>query len=296
MMQLTRGRRISLMTLPARARVRLRHQLDRPKGFGAFRRVCHFHCQKTGGTAVNHAFHDLVYDHEEFEAFIRSHSDHPVFGDDQFRHASPRSKVHGRLNNTPGMILKGNGYVFTKEWRRLAIGDYSYGFGHHPFETMPHGRRTFTFTILRDPIARVISRYKMDLDASQLDRGLERYRRGYLRPSLKSPRSYMQLLAAEAPQHFQHQLYMFSNRFDVREAVRNASRLNLVIFNDQLVKGTRELSDALGVQLALQRVRAGKSKPTIDDKTRTFLRRALAKECEFYERVRELVASRGAQV
>src|SRR3546814_18952548 len=48
--------------------------------------------------------------------------------------------------------------------RELVEGNYIYGFSHYPAHTLSLPTRTFTISLLRDPVSRIISHYNMTLD------------------------------------------------------------------------------------------------------------------------------------
>src|SRR3546814_3457352 len=56
--------------------------------------------------------------------------------------------------------------------RELVEGNYIYGFSHYPAHTLSLPTRTFTISLLRDPVSRIISHYNMTLD--YVSRGIKR--------------------------------------------------------------------------------------------------------------------------
>ena len=97
-------------------------------------RVYFVHIRKTGGTSLNHMF------------------------------LSMDSCASGSLYNMVSIHFKAecNGRKYAG-WDKdvIAVGDYYYGFSHHPIYTLQIPHPTFVFTCFRDPVKRVLSLYNM---------------------------------------------------------------------------------------------------------------------------------------
>jgi hypothetical protein len=230
---------------------------------GIERVYCH-HLRKTGGTSLHLSFLSLGGEDPE--------------------------EVHRRLEESPLHRTTSGSYGFVAHQRRLIDqGHYLYAWSHLPARRLRLRPRTFTVTILRDPVDRVVSYY------------------GYLRegdgPEMAFPvPDSERALAAEGFSAFVErlpreqllgQLFMFSRTLDVREALDELSRCSLVMFTDELEAGVSELSRRLDLPLQVHRARRTRSRPEVTDEERRHLHELLAPE---YELIRRLKTPRGRAV
>jgi Sulfotransferase family len=193
---------------------------------GKFKRIYHFHIRKSAGTSVNAAF---------------------------WRLAGKELKDVGR-----SPLIVTDNHVFVRHNRELiARGDYFFANSHAPFWQLSLPDGTFTFTIFRDPVARLYSLYRYyhfnvyHKDAPLLD------------PMNASVRKYeswlgnsfMDFLERLPRQHLENQLYMFSETFNIDEAVKNVQKLNNYYFQEDLDVLASELSEICGQKLVLTKER-----------------------------------------
>ena len=137
------------------------------------RRIYHFHVRKTAGSSLNAAFWAL---------------------------GGPAVQSVERAG---GETATGNGLTFTEDRDRIEAGDFFFANSHRPAQRLTLPPDTFTVTILRDPISRVISYYRYaiwarsDPDADSQEPFAPRVREGswfldggldYLRTQLKPER------------------------------------------------------------------------------------------------------------
>lgn len=227
----------------------------KPRGFGQYDRVLHFHIQKSGGTSINHAFYALTYNEGEFKTFLSQHSKHPFFGSPEFleRPIGRRMKARARRTGKPAI---GNGYIVSSSWKRIRLGLYSFAHSHMYHENVPIYPRTYSFSIFRDPVERLISRYKMDfflLKSGKIDHYKDR---ASLASSVSEPIQYFKTLKQLAPFDFYNQILSFSKNKSVDEAVSRVSSLSRILFQDSLEFDF----EALRKDLELEAVKLGKSK------------------------------------
>lgn len=193
---------------------------------GKFKRIYHFHIRKSAGTSVNVAF---------------------------WRLAGKELKDVGRSS-----LIVTDRHVFVRHNRELiARGEYFFANSHASFWQLKLPEGTYTFTILRDPVARLYSLYRYyhfnvhHKDAPILD------------PMNASVRKYeswlgnsfMDFLELLPRQHLENQLYMFSETFDIDEAVFNVQKLNKFYFQEDLDVLATELSQICGQKLVLTKER-----------------------------------------
>jgi Sulfotransferase family len=168
-------------------------------------------------------------------------------------------------------------------------GRYFFAFGHAPaYVASPPTSGTFKFTVLRDPIDRVVSLYR------------------YLAcPGADSPFSFTPPLAERQwamegfdrfldlipPEHLTNQLHMFSRSSSINQAVDCLSNFNMVLRHEQLNEGLDRLQRALNLNFSLGRDRASLLQFTPSDAQRDRLYDLLSVE---YEILRQIdTSSRG---
>src|SRR3546814_5245930 len=97
------------------------------------------HIRRVGGTSLNETFFSLI-------------SRNPK------RVTSNIRRSISKVTNVHGHRIVGANH------RELVEGNYIYGFSHYPAHTLSLPTRTFTISLLRDPVSRIISHYNMTLD------------------------------------------------------------------------------------------------------------------------------------
>ena len=217
-----------------------------------FKRVCHFHVRKTGGTSLNRAFLGLG-------------------GEDP-------SDVHWRMRGALH-ATRSNGFVFVAhDAPLLARGEYSYGWHHAPAWTLTLPPETFTVTVLRDPISRVLSLYRY-LDDPHADDD-QPFRAGRTE-RLRAAGGFESFVRSTPTEDLLNQLHMFSSRLDPSEAADRVRCCSAWFMTERMDEGVDQLNRRLGLALAHRWDR--RSRP--DDELRAqhgdLLRTVLAPEYEF---------------
>jgi len=197
-------------------------------------RVYCYHVRKTAGTSL-------------FLSFLALGGEDPL--------AVWRRITTSRLQRTVS-----GGHAFAANDRRvLAQGHYLFARSHRPFADQPLPPRTFTVTILRDPMARVHSYFDYLVagdDPGTPGRVGDRERR----------------LAHDGFDHFLDripvddllvQLSMFSKRLDVSEAAERIAGCSSVFFTEDFTEGLARLSHRLQLQLAPRRERVTSQRSTL---------------------------------
>lgn len=225
-----------------------------------YRRVYLVHIRKTGGTSLNHAFLGLsgensadVYDR------LAKKSDHRILCGD---------KVYVGWNT-----------------RYINGGKYFYAFSHTPLHELKLPEKTFTITCFRDPIKRVISHYNMLIHFSV---------NGIPHPCMRVEgdwlgASFDDFLQRIPRKHLHNQLYMFSPRYDINEAVdRVASSISHCFFSEAYDRGVEALTLKTRLPLKSVHVRKARCQAPISDRAMTKLRDMVEIEYSFLEKVRNL--------
>ncbi len=229
----------------------------------AYERVYHFHVRKTAGTSLNAAFWAL--------------------GDLRLPDLGKSSDVTG------------NGLRFVRNNLKLiAKGDYLFANSHAPAYRVNLPPHTFTVTILRDPIARVLSYYRYLLWASNnsVDRQVE--------PAIDSVREEAKIvgdglrpfLERISEEHLLTQVFMFSERMDPLEAADRALECTAVCFTETFPKDLAEIASTLRLDLAEAQERRFGEQIAFADAELDALRQKLAPEYAMIERVRNGLRAR----
>jgi hypothetical protein len=237
--------------LPYRRAVRAQELPD------GWKRIYCYHIRKTGGTSLNRGFMALG-------------------GED------PRV-VHERMSASVDHRAISGGYAFAAfDRKRLSQGRYFYGWAHRPAHKQILPPKTFTITILRDPVERVRSYYDYLVvgdDPTMSERVSEEER------ELAS--GGFDAFLHRLPEHdLLRQLYMFSASFDVAEAVDRIAECSHVHFVEDNAAGVVALGRRLELPLVSrrERVTGARTELTVSELDR--LRDLLAPEYDLISRIR----------
>jgi Sulfotransferase family len=191
-----------------------------------YRRVYLYHVRKTAGTSVAFAFMRLA-------------------GADPYL-------IEKRLSRFAFAQANGCRYVAHNE-ELIHEGNYFFAFSHVPaYVVEPPNVGTFRFTVLRDPIDRVVSLYRYlacpDADSSFSLTARMQERRWAME-------GFDRFLDQLPPYHLTNQLHMFSRSASVNEAVDYLSKLDTVLHTERLDRDLSRLQKDLNLQFSLGRER-----------------------------------------
>lgn len=224
-----------------------------------YQRIYLVHIRKTGGTSLNDMFLSLS-------------------GQDS-------AALYRQLAETPDHRLLVNGLIYVG-WnvRHINRGNYYYGFSHEPLHKLDLPARTFTLSCFRDPVKRVVSHYNMLMDyrVNNIDHPCMAVEGKWLGDS------FDEFLRRVPRQHLQNQLYMFSGRYDVDEALDNVRRLSCCFFTEEFADGVRELNRRTGLNLEPKHIRRAGFHAEIPAAGLARLGEMLREEYRFLEQVRLL--------
>lgn len=197
----------------------LAHIRPPPIPFG-YERIYHFHIRKTAGSSLNFAFRNAILD-----GFPATEKNAAFFRRNWAVHA-------GRVYITHNKYL-------------IERGEYFYGDGHAAFHEVNIPPNTFMITILRDPLRRILSHYRMLMHWKH--NGIDHPAKGKEQAYLGT--SFADFLDRVPRNHLMRQLYMFSERMDVAEAVENISKMNFIMMTESFSQHLQRLGSLLQLDL-----------------------------------------------
>lgn len=227
--------------------------------FKGYKRIYLVHIRKTGGTSLNHSFLTLS-------------------GEDS-------ASLYQRLGQERDHRLLSNGKVYVG-WNVPYInrGNYFYAFSHVPLHALQLPEKTFTVTCFRDPVKRVISHYNMLMDYQV---------NNVMHPCMPVEgkwlgNSFDEFLERIPKEHLCNQLFMFSARYDIGEALERVKGLSHFFFTEDFARGVDALNQKTGLQLGAIHTRKTMHKEEIPQRGLDTLRVMLGEEYEFLRRVKEI--------
>ncbi len=191
------------------------------------RRVYHYHLRKTAGTSLNAAFWALGD------------------ADDEAVHRALRADRQHRVVAGGKVFVSHNRYLIRQ-------GHYFFANSHFAWPEIPLPPQTCTVTIFRDPVARLVSHYKMLVHLLQTDTAgpvLRKREGGWVRGGLSG------FLRVAPRAHLMRQLTMFSPRFDIHEAIDRVMACSHVMMTETFDQDLERLGTSLGLALRAQRRR-----------------------------------------
>ncbi len=163
----------------------------------------------------------------------------------------------------------------------LSEGAYFFGRSHHCYDDQPLPPRTFTVTVLRDPVDRVHSYFDYLTEGDGL--GLPGPLGG--RERRRATGGFDAFLDRVPDIHLLNQLATFSKRLDVSEAAERITGCSSVLSTSDFARGLGDLARRLDLPLAEHRARVTTARSTLSDGQRQRLRERLEPEYELMRRL-----------
>jgi hypothetical protein len=216
-------------------------------------RIYFCHVRRTGGTSLNQSFMGLLS-------------------------GAPELLMATMRRSSSKVVYSGGGKIVGANRIELEAGNYLYGFSHIPVEDLVLPAGTFKVALIRDPIARVCSHYRMLRQAveGQSSRpwiGVERHWLG------DSIADFIDLVPEN---RLLAQLYMFSKDYNPQEAAESALSCDVILQNESLALGIEELGWKLSLPLRKRSANAStRESSPLEPSLLRKLRRRLDAEYEF---------------
>jgi hypothetical protein len=238
-----------------------RHHPRYPEIPEPYERIYCYHIRKTAGTSLHRSFLSLAPEAPEaVEARIAQ---------SYWRRATSGGKTY----------VGGNRHVING-------GRYFYGWSHYPSHqlTLPAG--TYTITVLRDPVDRVLSYFSYLAEGDRPGMALrvdDRERR-------LADGGFASFLERVPKADLLCQLYMFASDFDVDRAVDAAARCTLLLRSESFDEGIRILSRDLHLPLPLRHDRGTRARFVPSEAEREQLMSRLEPEYHMLDQLRPRLA------
>lgn len=233
---------------------------------GDFKRIYHYHIRKTAGTSLNSAFWGL---------------------------AGLDLEKMGKKTLT----VKDN-YVFLRGWpEEIQKGNYFFANSHIPAHQLSLPPETFTITVLRKPVSRVVSYYRYLLWAQNsptAEAEDPHWNNVFKEGTQFLGESFDNFLDRVPPQKLMPQLYCFSKEFCINEAVDHALSCSAILFTEDFSDGILKLGQTLNLPLREKKERSFSKAINfqMDDLNRDRLLEMLQDELTFISQVQTELAKK----
>ncbi|MBT9317292.1 sulfotransferase family 2 domain-containing protein [Leptothoe spongobia] len=230
-----------------------------------YQRIYHYHIRKTAGTSLNSAFWNL---------------------------AGLDLKSIGRK-----LYIFKNGYVFVHNSKKaIENGSYFFANSHNPSHALDLPDKTFTITVLRSPVKRVLSFYRymyfiQNDPTAQFNDPLWK-EASHEAKRLLVGSSFHDFLDRLPRHDLTPQLYMFSSQYDVSEAIDKAISCSAVLFTENFNEDVINLGKRLKLPLKPSQERrfVPKVDLSLSSSEEERLQEMLEDEVAFYKKVRSVTS------
>jgi hypothetical protein len=220
------------------------------------KRIYCYHVRKTAGTSL-------------FLSFLALGGEDPM-------------DVWRRISRTRLERTFSAGYSFvSNNPRALAEGAYYFGRSHRPFTQQPLPPRTFTVTILRDPVDRVHSYFDYLVAGDPPDMPGQVANR----ERLLARDGFDAFLDRVPVQYLLTQLAMFSDRLDVSEATERIAGCSATFYTESYTEGLASLGKRLQIPLSPRHDRVTALRSSLTEEQTERLRTRLEPEYELLRRL-----------
>ncbi|WP_346861025.1 hypothetical protein [uncultured Draconibacterium sp.] len=230
------------------------------KPFNSYARVYHHHLMKTGGTSLNHMFLNLSSTNNE--------------------------NLYNKLMASSDLRIINNRWVFSA-WNQSVIrsGLFHYAWSHRPFDKLHMPEKTFIFSCFRDPQERIFSRYnhlKKEYNSTNPRKDINKEYQ-------LLGNCFEDYLKNIPKQEICHQLYMFSTKLDLNEALARLFILNYIVTLNTFESDIDNLNSILNINLHPIHIRRSNNKENnLSQTSINCIKNHLQSENDFFKYVIEL--------
>lgn len=220
-----------------------------------------YHTEKSGGRSIIHSF-------------LHSVMDEGLVFDDKENLSDLYRELCGKRRDF------GNKYFHA--WQgviKKCKHNSLFGFSHLPYNEVVTPKGTFKIAIIREPLERLLSHYRMLVRFGKENKGYETKSDtpAYIKNGFNS---FIEVF----PERFmQHQLWFWSNTFNIKEAISNIKKCNVIISTERMSEGIDKINKISGLELKCFHAGVGNKEPILTDKQTGILKQRLSKEYQFYE-------------
>tara|TARA_A100001011_G_C14318687_1_gene849304 strand:- start:6118 stop:7023 length:906 start_codon:yes stop_codon:yes gene_type:complete len=194
--------------------------------------IVHYHIQKSGGSSINHAFYSYTYDEKVFKKTAQKHKlDQDIYDELSMNYGKASywtANRNGYYSNKGNYVSSRNRFLYEK-------GKSSYLHDHYlPLKFIDQDN-SLSFTVIRDPLERLISKYKMDFNFIKCNfsrnfpgQNLGSNPKDPMINCIDNPIRYFNYLEKHEPRDFFGILSTFSPKFDLIEAKENLAKIDYV--------------------------------------------------------------------
>jgi hypothetical protein len=224
---------------------------------GQYRRIYFYHVQKAGGSSLKTTFYELS--------------------------GKGRAELHPLLTRPPFRHFEGNLVYVSWDKRLIEGGDYFFAGTHYPASEFTLPDATFTVTCLRNPVDRILSRYRELVQYSQTE------------PDHIHLQEVQDWFSVDFDAFIQnmprtellHQLHMFSPDYDVDQAFERVVSCTHFFVLEDYEDGVKQLGIKLGLDLKPKHIRATRKDTVPPADTLARLEALIEPEIRLYQRVSE---------
>ena len=160
-------------------------------------------------------------------------------------------------------------------------GAFFFGFSHAPLHLIQIPAETYTFTLFRDPVERVLSHYKMLLE----EQIASEKHPSFFTEEAWLGNSFSDFVERMPRDHLCNQLFMFSRNFSISEALENIKRVTNIRLLSEVGNLVEDLNAEFGLALQPMHVRRASITFEPSKADRAKLESRLRDELEFFDKI-----------
>lgn len=227
-----------------------------------YKGVYHYHIRKSGGTSLNFSFLSLYED-------------------------NPQKVYRNIIKSSDKRQMLNRKVYLGWDINKIQSGNFFYGWSHQPMHQVQVPKSHFTVTILRNPLKRVLSHYKMVY---------RHVNQGIKHPIAKREGKYLGKGLGDYLDNIPKsilltQLFMFSKNFSVDDAFNNITSLSYFFFTENYEDGLKGLSNKLEIKLKPMHIRKSDLKIKVTQKERKKMNKLLRPEILLYNKLQKYYKS-----